>query len=75
MSSTVSASAMCVIVERVIVLRLLRSIARASGVVSMSRGIFVIVLARCAAVARRIVVCKDSGHMIIQISVCFKVIL
>jgi hypothetical protein len=28
----------------VIVLRLLRSIARASGVVSMSRGIFVIVL-------------------------------
>ncbi len=36
---------------------------------------FVIVLARCATIARRIVVCKDSGNVIIKILVIFEVIL
>jgi len=44
MSTTASASAMYVIMFFVIVFRLLRSTARASGVASMLRGIFVIVL-------------------------------
>jgi len=44
MNTTARASAMFVIMIFVIVLRLLRSTARASGVVSMLRGIFVIVL-------------------------------
>jgi hypothetical protein len=55
MSTTTSASAMyvirLVITFFVIVLRLLRSIARASGRVSMLRGIFVIVLAGGASIA------------------------
>ncbi len=36
---------------------------------------FVIVLTRCAAVARRIFVCEDSGDFVIKVLVCLKVIL
>ena len=59
----------------VIVLRLLRSIARASGVVSMSRGIFVIALARCAAIADGIFVSEDLADNVIESLISFEAFL
>ena len=36
---------------------------------------FVIVLARCAAIARRIFVCENRGDFVIKVFICLKVIL
>jgi hypothetical protein len=58
-----------------IILRLLRSMARARECVSMLRGIFVIVSARCASVADSIFVSKDLADNVIKSLVCFEALL